>query len=287
MIEFQNVVKSYGKTPALCDLSLQIKQQGIYCLLGRNGAGKTTLLKSLAGHIPITSGRILVNGQEVTPLAMPDSIHYVESEVLHFDLKLDQLFQAAADINPKFDLTFAISIADRFLLDRKKRYHHLSFGMKSMVNTLLAIASGRDILLLDEPVLGFDPVMRKRFYDMLLECNASQPRIIIISTHIIDEISKVADQLMIIHKGQLIHFSGMDQIDEMAYCITGLAAPVRAATKGLHILCETRAGGFLTQSIYDKRIHDSRDYSISSLSLQDFFVGLVGNDEEELNENRN
>ncbi len=275
-----NVTKKYGKTVALHDFSIKIKENGIYCLLGRNGAGKTTLLKTLSGHIAANSGTINVNGKNVDSIAMPEEVHYVESNAAHFNMKLDELFKSASELNHLFDLSYALEVADRFQLDRNKRYKQLSFGMKAMVNTLLALSSGKEILLLDEPVLGFDPVMRKNFYDMLQEHNEKHPKIIIISTHIIDEIAKVAEQLMIIHKGRLIQFCNMSEIDEKAYCVTGFAENVIAATKGLRILSEIKAGGFLSQYIYDRRLPDSDKYTIASLSLQDFFIGLVGDEKE-------
>lgn len=280
MIELMSVTKKYGGIVGIENLSIQIKQPGIYCLLGRNGAGKTTLLKTLSGHIAATSGTISVNGKQVTSIAMPEDVHYVESNATQFNMRLDDLFNAAADLSKTFNLSYALDIAKRFQLDRKKRYKQLSFGMKAMVNTLLALASGKEILLLDEPVLGFDPVMRKNFYEMLQESNAENPKTIIISTHIIDEISKVADQLIIINKGQLVQFCDMNEIDEKAYCVTGPKENVKAATKGMHILSEIKAGGFLSQYIYDRRLPESDKYSISALSLQDFFIGLVGDEKE-------
>lgn len=280
MIEFKNVTKNYGKTIALGNFSLKIEQPGIYCLLGRNGAGKTTMLKTLAGHIATSSGTVLVNNSSVSTFAMPGSVHYIESDASQFNIKLDDLFKAAANINPMFDTVSALKIADRFKLDRRKKYKQLSFGMKAMVNTLIAMSSGREILLLDEPVLGFDPVMRKIFYDMLQESNAIKPKTIIVSTHIIDEISKIAEQLIIIDNGRLILFCDINEIDEKAYCVTGTAENVKMATKGLRILSEIKAGGFISQYIYDRRIKESDKYSLTSLSLQDFFINLVGDDKE-------
>lgn len=280
MIDFTSVTKRYGKTIALDDFSITMKQHGIYCLLGRNGAGKTTFLKALSGHIAINSGKIIVNDSEVTQLNMPNNICFVESCAKQFNMKLDDLLKAAASINPQFDISFALRIADEFELDKKKRYKQLSFGMKVMVNTLLALSSGKEILLLDEPVLGFDPIMRKNFYEMLQESNADNSKTIIVSTHIIDEISKVANQTIIIHKGKMIQFCDMTELDEKAYCVTGLDELVRTATKGLRILSEMKVGGFLSQYIYDVRVPQSDNYSITVLSLQEFFIALVGNEKE-------
>ncbi len=280
MIEFQGVTKYYGKTEALRDVSLTIGQHGIYCLLGRNGAGKTTLLKTLAGHIPATTGTVTVKGRLVSQLAMPDDLHFVETSGSQFNMRLEELIKAAAAINPMFDTASALEMASRFALDTKKRFNQLSFGMKAMINTLIALSSGKEILLLDEPVLGFDPVMRRNFYEMLEEGYRKQPKTVIISTHIIDEIAKVAQHLIIIDKGAPLLNCQMNELDEKAYCVTGLAEHVTAATAGLRVLSTIRAGGFLSQYIYDTRIEPSDKYSISSMSLQDFFIALVGNQKE-------
>jgi len=281
MIEFDYVTKRYGSTLALNDLSIAIDTPGIYCLLGRNGAGKTTFLKTLAGHIPVSRGSIRVDGRTISTLAMPTQVHFVETAAAQFNIRLLDLFKDAEAVNPRFDADFAHEAASRFKLDTRKRYKHLSFGMKAMVNTLLALSSGKDILLLDEPVLGFDPVMRRTFYAMLGQCCAGQEKTVIVSTHIIDEIEKTADHLIVIDKGKVILFCDLTEIDEKAYTVTGLADDVVAATQGLTVLDETTVGGFLSRSVFDTRIPQNDKLKISAMSLSDFFVALVGDKEGE------
>jgi ABC-2 type transport system ATP-binding protein len=120
MIEFQNLSKNYGKIPALRDFSIIIEQPGIYCLLGRNGAGKTTLLKTLAGRIAATTGKVMVNRKAVGTLAMPEDAHFVEPAAPQFNIRLTSLFKAAGEINPLFDMDFALELARQFNLDTKK-----------------------------------------------------------------------------------------------------------------------------------------------------------------------
>ena len=280
MIEFQSTTKKYGKVTALDNLSITIEKPGIYCLLGRNGAGKTTMLKTLAGHIAATAGTVTISGKTVGTLAMPDNVHFIETGAAQFNIRLTRLFNAAAMINPDFDMQFALEMAKRFSLDTKKRFKQLSFGMKAMASTLIALSSGKDILVLDEPVLGFDPVMRKTFYDLLEESCSAKNRTIIISTHIIDEIAKVAERLIIIDKGNLKLYCDMSEVDEKAYCVTGPGENVIAATENLRVIGETKVAGFLSRSIYDRRIEESDKYSITALSLQDFFINLVGEERE-------
>ena len=280
MIEFDNVTKRYGKTLALDDFSLRLTAPGIYCLLGRNGAGKTTFLKALAGHISTTEGVVTVDGHTVSMLAMPTNVHFVETTADQFNISLLDLFKAAAALNPDFDAPAAHEAASRFKLDTHKRYKQLSFGMKAMANTLLALYSGKDILLLDEPVLGFDPIMRRTFYDMLSQCCAGTTKTVIVSTHIIDEIEKTAEKLIIIDKGKVILFCDMTEIDENAYNVTGPAEAVAAATQGLRVLDDTKAGGFLSRNVFDKRISANNNLKISPLGLSDFFIALVDDDKE-------
>jgi ABC-2 type transport system ATP-binding protein len=276
MIKLNSATKVYGKTIAISDLSIAVTEPGIYCLLGRNGAGKTTFMKLIAGHIAATNGAVMVGGQPVGMLNMPDSVHFVESGAAHFNVRLSELFNYASAVNPEFDAAFAKHMAVKFKLDLRKRFKSLSFGMKAMASTLIALSSGKEILLLDEPVLGFDPVMRKTFYELLQECCAEKPKTVIVSTHIIDEIEKVAERLIIIDKGRLILFSDMTEIDEKAFSVIGPADAVKTATAGLHVIGETSAGGFLSHYVYDNRIDGSENYSVSSLGLQEFFIGLVG-----------
>ena len=280
MIQLTDVTKYYGRTRAVDGLSLAISQPGIYCLLGKNGAGKTTMLKLIAGHINASAGDIRVSGREVDMMHMPENVHFIESNAPQFNMKLRSLFRAAAELSDS-DLEFSLALAARFKLDLNKRYRQLSFGMKVMVNTILGMASQKQILFLDEPVLGFDAVMRKTFYDLLLESCQARPKIVIISTHLIDEMATVAEKLLIVNDGKLLLYSGMDEIEEKAYTVTGLAEPVEAAVAGLNVIGETKAGGFVSKFVFDRRVEGGAQYSVANLGLQDFFVSLVGAQQEE------
>ncbi len=275
MIQLQDLSKYYGKTLAIDSLNLDINQPGIYCLLGKNGAGKTTLLKLLAGHISPSAGTVRVNGHAAGTLHMPPAVHYVESNASQFNMPLASLFKTASNLSD-LNLEQALHLAAKFKLDLHKRYKQLSFGMKVMVNTILGLASQKAIVLLDEPVLGFDAVMRKTFYDLLLENAENSGKIILISTHLIDEIAAVAGKLIIVDKGRLLLYSDVNEIDEKAYMVTGPAEFVLPATQGLNVIGETKAGGFVSKYVFDTRIESTAQYSVAPLGLQDFFVSLVG-----------
>lgn len=280
MINLKNVTKTYKSINALDHFSLDLKEDGIYCLLGRNGAGKTTLLKSIAGHQAITEGEILINNQPVQTENMSSPVSYIESFAKHFNWSATKLIQAAKQFDPDFNVSFAKEMANRFQLPMEKNFNKLSLGMKTMVSTLISLASKKKVILLDEPVLGFDAIMRIEFYNLLLESYQHNPRILIISTHIIDEISKIAQRLVVIDKGKLKFYEELSVLDEKAYSVTGIREEVEKATQNLHAIGETVMGGFITRFIFDERIQSSDRIKVQRLSLQDFFVGLVGNQQE-------
>ena len=176
MIELKQVTKEYGRSAILKNITLTVAEPGIYCLLGRNGAGKTTLLKSIAGYQNITAGTIQVDGRTITTAALDTGVSYVENFARHFNLPVGKLLRIASEVNPSYDYEFALEMMERFELDGKKKFRHLSLGMKTMVSTMICLASSKSVVLLDEPVLGFDAVMRMEFYDMLTESFRRHPR---------------------------------------------------------------------------------------------------------------
>lgn len=276
MIELKQVTKQYGKATVLKNITLSVDEPGIYCLLGRNGAGKTTLLKSIAGYQNITDGIIQVDGQEITTSVLDTGVSYIENFAKHFNLPVRKLLRIASEVNPNYDCDFALEMMERFELDGKKTFHHLSLGMKTMVSTIICLASNKSVVLLDEPVLGFDAIMRVEFYDMLTESFQKHPRIIIVSTHIIEEIAKTIQKLIIIDKGSIRFFDTLQSVETKAFRISGLQKDVEAATQGLNIIGRDNVGGLATSYIFDNPPEQTDSLEICPLSLQDFFIQMVG-----------
>ena len=276
MIEFSDVTKKYGSLAAIDRITLAVPENGIYCLLGRNGAGKTTFMKLLAGHIAANGGKITVAGKTVSPGRMPENVNYIESGSVQFNMKVSDLIDAAAGLQEDFDLDFARKMAEKFELNREKKFKKLSFGMKTMLTTILLLANNSLAILLDEPTLGFDAIMRSQFNALLLESYHARPRIIIVSTHLIDEIAKVIERLVIIENGKILLEAGIDEIDEKAYTLSGLTKAVTPLLDGLNCVGKTEMGSAMAAHIYDKRITVPEGVTIDRLSLQDFFINIVG-----------
>lgn len=276
MIELNQVTKRYGQASVLKNITLTIDEPGIYCLLGRNGAGKTTLLKSVAGYQNITSGSIRVDGREITTSTLDTGVSYIENFAKHFNLPVRKLLKIASEVNPSYDYDFASEMMERFELDGKKKFNHLSLGMKTMVSTIICLASSKDVILLDEPVLGFDAIMRVEFYDMLTESFKKHPRIIIVSTHIIEEIARAIEKLIIIDKGSISFFDTLQSVETKAFSVSGLQSEVEAATRGLKVIGQDTVGGLVTCCIFDTPPQESASIEVRPLSLQDFFIQMVG-----------
>ena len=276
MIELNQVTKQYGQATVLKNITLLIEEPGIYCLLGRNGAGKTTLLKSIAGYQNITSGNIKIDGKTITTATLDTGVSYIENFAKHFNLPVQKLLHVASKVNPNYDCDFASEMMERFELDGKKKFNHLSLGMKTMVSTIICLASNRDVILLDEPVLGFDAIMRVEFYDMLAESFIKHPRIIIVSTHIIEEIAKTIQKLIIIDKGNIRFFDTLQSVETKAYSISGLQKDVSTATENLNIIGQDTVGGLVTSYIFDTPPKQTGSLEIHPMSLQEFFIQIAG-----------
>lgn len=281
MINLSDVTKKYGRTTAIDHMMLDIFDKGIYCLLGRNGAGKTTLMKLIAGHMISTEGEIKVDGQAVSPGRMPACVNFIESNSAQFNMRVSDLIEAADSLQEEFDIDFAKKMVEKFGLNKNKKYKQLSFGMKTMLTTILCLANNSKIILLDEPVLGFDAIMRDQFNTLLYESYELHPRIILVSTHLIDEIAKITQKLIIIDRGKVLIHTGIDDIDEKAYTLTGTAEAVLPIIKQLNCIGKTVIGSMVAAHIYDKRIAPPSGVNIDRISLQDFFINIVGGNSSE------
>ncbi len=275
MIKLKNVNKRYKKLYALKNFNLNISENGIYCLLGLNGAGKTTLMKTIAGYQNATNGDVIVEGKHISTSSVTTPVTYIKSFSKHFNMPVKKLIDLASHVNTEFDKDFAIKMMKKFELDEEKRFNKLSLGMKTMMSTIFSLASNKKIILLDEPVLGLDAIMRENFYELLQESYNTHPRIIIISTHLIEEISKSVQKLIIINNGQVIFFDETDVIDEKAYMVSGTKDEVSKSTEGLNIINTVDTAAFRTNYIFDRRIESEKDIKIQNMSLQDFFINLI------------
>lgn len=204
-------------------VDLHLQENKIYGLLGRNGAGKSTLLHLLTGQILKTSGTVQLFGEHPYEndkvLQRVCFIKESQSYIKAFTAK--RILDLASGFYPNWDAAYADQLVNAFQLNTNKKVKALSRGMESTLGVIIGLASRAPLTIFDEPYLGLDAAARNLFYDFLLEDFSEQPRTIILSTHLIDEVSKLFEEILIMNHGQLTLQSETDKLREKAFYLSG------------------------------------------------------------------
>jgi len=230
VIEVQNLTKRYKDKHALDNVSLRLEAGAIYGLLGRNGAGKTTLMSILTAQNFETSGTVRVFGEHPYENArVLNRVCFVrESQKYPDDAYPRHAFRAASLFFENWDQQLADQLIEQFQLPMKQTIKKLSRGQLSAVGVIIGLASRAELTFFDEPYLGLDAVARQIFYDRLLEDYAEHPRTIILSSHLIDEVSNLIEKVIVIDNGQILLNEDTDAVRDRAVTVVGDAATVDA-----------------------------------------------------------
>jgi len=238
VIEVHHLTKRYKDTLALDDVSFQIERNAIYGFLGRNGAGKTTAMSILTAQNFATSGSVRVFGEN--PYENPRVLSRVcfvrESQKYPDEANAKTAFASARLFFPNWDQDLADELIDAFRLPMKTVTKKLSRGQLSAVGVIIGLASRAEITFFDEPYLGLDAVARQIFYDRLLQDYAEHPRTIILSSHLIDEISNLIERVLVIDEGRIIMDQSVDDARGQATNIVGDAALIDGFIRGREVL---------------------------------------------------
>lgn len=277
MIEVKNVSKAYGDVQALANVNLNFADGKIYGLLGRNGAGKTTLLNTITGKIFPDHGKISMDGALIAENDALLSKIYAQSETMLYpdQMRIRDLFTKTAWFYPDFDLAYAESLAKKFDLDLNKKIKALSTGYRSIFKLILALAVNVPYLFLDEPVLGLDANNRDLFYRLLLEKYMEHPCTIVISTHLIEEVSAIVEDVIIIKDGQIIRNESREALLANGYTVSGAASLIDAYTADKEIIGEDSLGGLKSAYILGTPTNVPAGLEITPLDLQKLFIQLT------------
>ncbi|MCE5236291.1 MAG: ABC transporter ATP-binding protein, partial [Eubacteriales bacterium] len=247
-IEVNGLQKSYGATRALRGVSFTVEPGKIYGLLGRNGAGKTTLLNIISGRLFQGGGEVRVDGLD--PFKSDEaltSVHMMgEKNLFPSGMRVKSAIRWAGEFLPGFDRSRAYALAGKFSLPLRAKIKALSTGYGSIFKIVLALSSNARYLLLDEPVLGLDANHRDLFYRLLLEDFAEKGRGVVISTHIIEEVQHLVEQVIILHEGEILRNAGTETLMRLSYSVTGAASAVDAFAQGKELLGSDALGGMKT-----------------------------------------
>ncbi len=238
VIQVRNLTKRYKDTLALDGVSFDIEPDTIYGLLGRNGAGKTTAMSILTAQNFATSGEVRVFDEDPYENArvLSRMCFVRESQKYPDDATPRHAFASARLFFPRWDQDLADELTREFQLPLKRTIKKLSRGQLSAVGVIIGLASRAEITFFDEPYLGLDAVARQIFYDRLLEDYAEHPRTILLSSHLIDEVSNLLERVLVIDAGRIIMDESAEDARALATNVVGDAAAVERAIHGREVI---------------------------------------------------
>ena len=216
IIKAENLTKYYGKARGIINLDLTVMQGEFFGFIGPNGAGKSTTIRTLLGLIAPTSGSVMISGRDVTKEkeTILQNIGYLPSETLFYQgMKVKDLLKLSADLRKKDCTAESKLLCERLQLDTSRKVDDLSFGNRKKAAIVCALQHQPELLILDEPTGGLDPLIQKEFFDILRERNRAGATIFI-SSHVLSEIQRNCTRAAIIRDGRIIACSGVDDLSK-------------------------------------------------------------------------
>lgn len=282
-IECMDLTKIYGKHKALNQVSFALEPNKFYGLLGRNGAGKTTLLHILNAELLQNSGTILVDGESPyeNPKALDKLCFIKESKNFKSGMRINEVLQLSSYFYPNWDQEYALELLDIFQLDSKKKVKALSKGMESALGVTVGLASRAPVTVFDEPYIGMDAVARQMFYDLLVDDYMAQPRTIILSTHLIDEVSKLFEEVIMIDRGEILLHKDVEALRDEAFYVSGEANAIAVFSGNHNVIFKDQFSQTETVGIYgglsdaDYKKAKELNLAIEHMPLQKLMIHLT------------
>ena len=203
--------KNYGKKEVLKNVNLTIPRRKILGLLGKNGTGKSTLIKLINDLLTPTSGKVLVNGQEVGVESKKIIAYLPERTYLDKSMTVKKVLEFFESFYENFDMDKAKKLLEDLGLDINQKLSKMSMGMQEKVQLVLVMSRKADLYILDEPLGGVDPATRDYILDTILS-NFNEGASVIISTHLISDIERILDEVIFIDNGEIILSSDSDEL---------------------------------------------------------------------------
>jgi ABC-2 type transport system ATP-binding protein len=217
IISVSELTRRFGATTALDSVSLSMPPGAVYGLVGANGAGKTTLIKHVLGLLRAESGSVRVFGLDpvADPVGVLSRIGYLSEENdLPGWMRVDELIRYSRAFYPAWEDTYAEELRQAFALDPTATIKSLSRGQKARAGLLIALAHRPELLLLDEPSSGLDPVVRRDILEAIMRTIAHEGRTVLFSSHLLEEVERVADHVTLISHGRVALSAPLDAIRE-------------------------------------------------------------------------
>ncbi|MFD1360727.1 ABC transporter ATP-binding protein [Lentibacillus salinarum] len=279
-IDVEHVTKIYKDTKALDDVSFTLSEPKIYGLLGRNGAGKTTFMEILSGHILASDGEVLIDGENpFDNQRLTESICLIkEGDNFKKDLKIKNVLRIYAYFYPTWDQELADELIREYNLNPNAKVKALSKGMASALGIIVGLASKAPITIFDEPYIGLDAAARKTFYDILLEEYQAEQRTIIFSTHLIDEVSLMFEEVLILQDGKLVMQQQADALRDNAYAVSGATKDVETFIEDKEVIQSKQLAGMMTAYVYGNMEQaKSAGLTAEGIPIQELMIYLTEN----------
>ena len=213
VISVSELTRRFGDKTALASVTLSMPRGAVYGLVGANGAGKTTLIRHILGLLRAESGSVRVFGLD--PVAVLSRIGYLseENDVPGW-MRVDELIRYSRAFYPAWDDAYAEELRQTFALDSAAKIKDLSRGQKARAGLLVALAYRPELLVLDEPSSGLDPIVRRDILGAVIRTIADEGRTVLFSSHLLEEVEQVADHVTMISQGRIVLSAPLAAIQE-------------------------------------------------------------------------
>ena len=282
MLEMRNVTKTFGGFNALEDLSLTVPRGAVYGLVGPNGAGKSTAIRHLTGVYRPDQGEILMDGQKIYENnAIKARIGHIPDDIFFYpSATLEEMRRYYQGMYPKFDAALFDRLQEVFQLPKKGQLRRFSKGMQKQAAFQLTIASRPDVMILDEPVDGLDPVMRRQVWSLMLSDVAQYETTVLVSSHNLRELEDVCDHVGIMDHGKMLLERSLADM-QGATCKLQIVGDI---PQDLNILHESSSGrlktlvvrGSTEEIIARAQAANPIYFDVLPLSLEEIFIYELG-----------
>lgn len=244
VITCENVRKDYRFKKANDEITFATRENTITGVIGRNGAGKTTLLKMLAGYSKPTSGEITIYGENPfqNTYTAANTIFIDDQMVFPTSFSITNIFHSCQLFYPNWDGELAERLRAYFELPKKQTQRHLSKGQKSTLHMIVGLAARCPVTIFDEPTTGMDSSVRKDFYRALLKDYIAHPRTILLSSHQVEEIEHLLEDVLLIDQGKVLLHADIDEVRAYGLSVVGDALTVKQVTKDCDLIYKESIG---------------------------------------------
>jgi ABC-2 type transport system ATP-binding protein len=288
VIEIEALSRRFGAKAALDNVSLDVPRGVVFGLVGANGAGKTTLIRHLLGLLKAQSGSVRIFGRNPVqdPVGVLSRIGYLSEEGdLPGWMRIDELMRYMRAFYPTWDEVYAQDLRRQFDLDPAVKVKTLSKGQKARAGLLVALAYRPELLVLDEPSSGLDPIVRRDILGAIVRTIADEGRTVLFSSHLLDEVERISDRVAMLKAGRILFTGELDDIKHNHHRLTVCFDEERAAPPAIDCVLQWEGRGRAWTALTYGRL-EAVKMAISAmggevieqqvLSLDEIFIARVG-----------